>query len=262
MKRRCLLIGSRGFLGSQIERILQAEGVDVVGTTRALRRDDPASWLKYSFPHDSIRNCVGDRCRFDFVIIAARLARANIEAKPASGTEALPFDKMFDELRRYTERITYLSSDAVFSGKRGQYLETDQPDACEPYGAMQTTAEKSISTNTLNHLIVRTSFLYDVDNVERDRRLSQLQKAVRSRTQFFGDTNVYKSPVKVVDAAQAVVEGTLANQTGILHVPEKRKSIYDFFDTSLSALGLSSFKKYLVARQSAQSSDTSLSSVF
>lgn len=260
--RCCLLIGARGFLGNHIARFLRKSGVDVIGTTRKLAAGDPASWLQYDFPHDSINGRIGEH-QFDFVVIAAKFAHANIGANPTCGTEALPFDDLFSELGRYTRSgITYLSSDAVFSGAQGGYLETDAPDTCEPYGMMHAIAEESLSMHVPNHLIVRPSFLFDVDDFHRDRRLSLVHKALTAQTDFFGDTNVYKSPVPVAEAARVVVERTLAQQTGIVHVPGRRLSVYQFFVEALEPLGLIEFRQYLVPRKNDKPADTSLRSMF
>jgi len=260
--RSCLLLGARGFLGRQIEMMLRDQGIDVIGTTRVLADGDPDSWITYEFPRDSIGNCIRD-LHFDFIIMAARLARANIKAKHSPDTETWPFDDMFEELSRTTRsQVTYVSSDAVFSGTRGGYIETDEADSSEPYGSMQATAERSLSARLSNHLIVRTSFLFDVKDVPTDSRLSRMRQALTSCTPFYADTNVYKSPVRVVDAAHEVVKRTLARQTGIVHVPGERQSVYDFFETSLEPLGLTQFREQLIARENAQPSDTSLRSVF
>ena len=260
--RSCLLIGTRGFLGRQIGMLLSDSNIEVFGTTRKLAHGDPSSWIKYDFPGDSIEDLMGRR-RFDHIIIAAKLAHANIEAKPARGAEALHFDALFRQLNRSARSgVTYLSTDAVFSGARGGYVETDEPDASEPYGAMQAVAERSLADNVSNHLIVRPSFLFDVDDFRRDRRLSQLHRALTAGTHFFGDTNVYKSPVHVAYAARMVVERTLAGQRGVVHVPSKRQSIYEFFQCGLDPLGLTPFREYLVARMSDKPSDTSLRSKF
>jgi dTDP-4-dehydrorhamnose reductase len=262
MRRRCLLIGARGFLGRQIETSLRQSGIDVLGTTRILRDGDPESWIQYDFVRGPIRDCIRD-FHFDLAIIAARLAHANIEAKHSPGTEASPFDHMFGELSRTTQRpVTYISSDAVFSGARGRYIEPDEPDSVEPYGSMQAIAERSISVHVPTHLIVRTSFLFDVEHVRADRRLSLMLQTITSRSPFYADTNVYKSPVRVVDVAREVVERTLSGQTGIVHVPGKRKSVYEFYEASLEPLHLTQFRELLVPRENPKPSDTSLQSVF
>jgi dTDP-4-dehydrorhamnose reductase len=257
----CLLIGARGFLGRQIDKHLRDQGVDVVGTTRVRADGDPCSWIRYEFLRDPIADRIRD-LRFDFVIAAARLARVNVEANHRPGTEALPLDDLFEQLGRTHSSVTYISSDAVFSGSRGSYLETDEPDASEAYGLMQTIAERSIMAKVANHLIVRTSFLFDVNDVRSDRRLSRMHQALTSREPFFADTNVYKSPVRVTDAARAIVERTLARQRGVVHLLGKRQSVYEFYETSLEPLGLTQFREHLVARENVQPSDTSLRSMF
>jgi dTDP-4-dehydrorhamnose reductase len=261
LRGRCLLVGARGFLGHRIDISLRDHGIDVVGATRVLPDGDQSSWIQYEFLRDAIRDRIRD-LHFDFVIAAARLARVNLEANHSPGTEALPFDRLFRELASTGSGVTYISSDAVFSGARGPYFETDKPDAHEAYGLMQTIAEQSLAAHVSNHLIVRTSFLFDTDDVRRDRRLSRMCEVLTSQAPFFADTNVYKSPVRVGDAAREIVARTLRGQTGIVHLLGKRQSVYDFYKASLKPLGLTQFREHLVARENAQPSDTSLRSVF
>ncbi len=173
-----------------------------------------------------------------------------------------PFYGLFSALAQSDlSGVTYVSSDAVFSGLRGQYTETDEPDASEAYGAMQIIAEQVVSARIPRHLIVRTSFLYDTNDFCNDKRLRQMHKALTSQTPHFGDTNVYKSPVKVSEAARIVVDCTLKGATGIAHVPAPRKSIYEFFESSIDSLGLGPYRDYLVERESESPSDTSLRSL-
>lgn len=259
--KTCLLLGSRGFLGSQIEKQLQEQGIQVIGSTRRLRDNDPNRWIEFDFPHADVSDCI-ENLKFDFAIIAARLARANIDAKPSPGNEIAPFRELFSMLAQSDlSGVTYVSSDAVFSGARGQYVETDEPDASEAYGAMQIVAERAISACVPRHLIVRTSFLYDAGDFRKDKRLRRMHEALTSQTRHFGDTNVYKSPVKVSEAARIVVDSTLKGLTGIRHVPAPRKSIYEFFESSIDSLGLAPFREYLVGRESDRPSDTSLRSL-
>jgi dTDP-4-dehydrorhamnose reductase len=245
--------------------ILRDNRIDVVGTTRALTDRDPAARIQYEFPHHLLRDRIRD-LRFDFAIVVARLAQPAAGAEPTHQSAdrfVSSFDEMFGQLSRSTRScVTYVSSDAVFSGMCGGYLETDKPDASDAYGSMHATAERSISAHVPNHLIVRTSFLFDVDDFGSDRRLSRMHQALTSRVPFFADTNVYKSPVPVTNAAVTIVERTLAGQTGIVHVPAERQSVHEFFESCLRPLGLTQFRHYLVARQGGRPSDTSLRSSF
>jgi dTDP-4-dehydrorhamnose reductase len=269
--RHCLVIGARGFLGRRIEDRLRNAGIEVTGTTRALSEGDPDSWIQYEFPNDQIEDRIKN-LRFDYVIVAARLAGTSFTgATDGPPCSVEPFvtscDRLFSQLnrsgaRRAAPRITYISSDAVFSGIQGRYLETDEPDASDAYGSMHCAAERSIKANALNHLIVRTSLMFDVDEFHGDKRLSRMYEALTSKTEFFADTNVFKSPVPVVDIAGTVVHRTRLGQTGIAHVPGERKSVYGFFEGCIEPLGLNEFREHLVARENRRATDTSLRSIF
>jgi dTDP-4-dehydrorhamnose reductase len=89
-----------------------------------------------------------------------------------------------------------------------------------------------------------------------------MHQVLTSRKPFFADTNAYKSPVRVADAARAIVARTLTRETGIVHLLGKRQSVYEFYEASLEPLGLTRFREHLVARENAQPSDTSLRSIF
>jgi dTDP-4-dehydrorhamnose reductase len=263
-------MGARGFLGRRIKDKLREAGIGVTGTTRALSEENSGRWIEYEFPKDRIEDRIKD-LRFDYVIVAARLGNSKIPFGGAANGRPFPMESAYDRLfsglnssgaRGAAPAITYVSSDAVFSGIRGRYLETDEPDAADPYGAMHLAAERSLKANALNPLTVRPSFMFDVNEFSRDKRLSRMYEALTSKTEFFAETNVFKSPVPVIDVAGVVVQRTLSGQTGIVHVPGERKSIYGFFQGCIEPLGLKEFRKYLVSRESSRGSDTSLSSLF
>lgn len=53
--------------------------------------------------------------------------------------------------------LVYISTDAVFSGKKGLYLETDQPDPNSMYGETKLLGEEYVKSYTKS-LIIRTNF--------------------------------------------------------------------------------------------------------
>jgi hypothetical protein len=151
-------MGARGFLGRRIKDKLREAGIGVTGTTRALSEENSGRWIEYEFPKDRIEDRIKD-LRFDYVIVAARLGNSKIPFGGAANGRPFPMESAYDRLfsgpnssgaRGAAPAITYVSSDAVFSGIRGRYLETDEPDAADPYGAMHLAAERSLKANALN----------------------------------------------------------------------------------------------------------------
>jgi dTDP-4-dehydrorhamnose reductase len=264
-KTRCLLIGARGFLGRRIAQELDRRGIDVVGTTRSRLDSDPSNWVSFEFPRDDIAAQLPDD-RFHIVIVGGRLFEqpvASGASKDDGHHNADRYDRLFAQLNVMgcpgaPPRIVYVSSDAVFSGSKGGYVETDKPDSLEAYGAMHIAAERSLQAMASNHAVVRASFLYDVAEFRDDKRLCRLHSTLTSNAPFAADTDVFKSPVPVERVAAAIVRRAVAGPGGIVHVPGERKSIYRFFADCLEPLGLQGFREKLVPRQSGRVTDTSL----
>jgi dTDP-4-dehydrorhamnose reductase len=256
-----LLVGASGFLGSHLRDELVGRGVRVAGTCR---RDDSAASLglvRYAFPGDSPATLIGG-APIDYAMICARFAEPGLcdERSFVAGFEQLLASIRSGMRDPATSKIVYVSSDAVFSGHKGRYVETDTPRPTTDYGRRQFLAEQAIQQAGTPFLIVRPSYIFDAEAPARDKRLSHLEAAIRAGGPVKAYTNVFKSPVDVRSLARLIVENALAERTGILHAAAERKSIYQFFSDSLAALGLQEKSSLIVAELNAKPGDTSLSS--
>ena len=95
--------------------------------------------------------------RPDIVINALGLIKQRSEA--ANYILSLEINSLFPHrlalaCKRINARFIQLSTDCVFSGKKGSYIETDLPDACELYGRTKLLGECYYE----NVLTLRTSF--------------------------------------------------------------------------------------------------------
>jgi len=271
VQERCLLIGADGRLGHKIADRLRESGVQVVGTSCAVKPGDPLSWIAYEFPANSIAERIGG-LEFDFVIVAGPLAAPDAGFPDAADDTrrarilAGEYDQLFAALNRAGRSgappaIAYVSSDAVFSGNKGRYLETDEPDATDACGAIHLAAERSLMANAARPLILRSAFLFDLDDFRSDTRLMRLHNALMSGDGISGEKNVFKSPVPISRAVEMIVDSTLAGRTGIVHIPGRRLSIFDFYESLIQPLGLDGFSGHVSASLSESPSDTSLVSI-
>ena len=71
------------------------------------------------------------------------------------------------------------STDLVFDGRKGDYVETDAPNPLQLYGETKAAAEKIILTNS-RHLVVRTSINGGVSPTGNRGFNEQLRLALRS----------------------------------------------------------------------------------
>lgn len=164
---RVLVIGINGMLGSAVFKTLSADAsLTVFGTLRsrsglgyfpqalhaqilcntdALDQDALTAVLKTSAP-DVVINCVG---------LVKQLDNAN------NPLLALPVNAMLPHRLAAlcglcNARLIHISTDCVFSGRKGMYLETDTSDAEDLYGKSKYIGEVSNSPHVIT---LRTSII-------------------------------------------------------------------------------------------------------
>lgn len=162
-----LILGASGMLGSAVFRVLAADpALETWGTLRS-----PAG-LRHFPPQARARLLTGidvldfdtlslqfARLRPDVVINCIGLIKQLADA--ADPLQALPVNAMLPHrLARLCDlggaRLVQISTDCVFSGQRGNYRETDRPDATDLYGQSKYLGELRDLTHAIT---LRTSII-------------------------------------------------------------------------------------------------------
>ncbi len=107
-------------------------------------------------------------------------------------------------------RLVHLSTDLVFRGDRGRYVEDDEVDPVGSYGRSKAEAERLVGDVRPDATIVRTSLIYGGIEPGPQERL-----AAENR-RFFVDE--LRSPVQVGDLASAILDLLELDVPGPLHV--------------------------------------------
>jgi len=160
------VLGAGGLLGHMLIRVL-GESVDVYGTTRESRSDSSPltrflpqdKWIDNvdASKFDSI-NKVFDTTNFDTVInciglIKQRYAQTTEHEMMLINAE-FPH-RLAQVVNQQGARVIHISSDCVFSGDKGNYVETDTPDPVDVYGKSKLLGE----LNDTKNLTLRTSHI-------------------------------------------------------------------------------------------------------
>jgi dTDP-4-dehydrorhamnose reductase len=117
----------------------------------------------------------------------------------------------------------FFSTDLVFDGRKGNYVETDAANPLHIYGETKLAAEEIVRKNP-RHLVVRTS-LNAGTSLSRNRAFNEqlcrsLQSAGQEMTLF---TDEFRCPIPAVETARAVWELAQKNCAGIYHVAGAEK---------------------------------------
>lgn len=141
---RVLVIGKNGMLARAMRHVLGKRGHAV----RSLGRDE----------HDVRRRGAAiDLAGHDAVVNAAGLINRRLTSA-ASAEDALLVNSLFprllaDRCQSAGIPLVHISTDCVFDGRQGRYLESDPPNATDLYGRSKAQGEP------LNALVLRTSIV-------------------------------------------------------------------------------------------------------
>jgi dTDP-4-dehydrorhamnose reductase len=162
---RVIILGATGMLGHKLLQRLRADH-DVAGTVRdsapdvELRRLLPGIKL-YSgsdaFDPSSLARAIDDwkpQVIVNSIGIIKQTKMAS-DPLPSIAINALLPHQLAQMASARGARLVHFSTDCVFSGRRGNYLETDEPDPVDLYGRSKLLGEVSAP----NALTLRTSIV-------------------------------------------------------------------------------------------------------
>lgn len=148
--KKVLVLGASGLLGSAVFRVLSEQcTLEVYGTIRSV---DMRTYFSKALNEKLIAvkdledlaelSSLLAKIMPDVVINCVALSKsvAQEPMKLYSVFASLP-QRLWFLCRQFGIRMIQISSDGVFSGARGAYIETDIPDATEPYGMAKLLGE-------------------------------------------------------------------------------------------------------------------------
>jgi len=114
-------------------------------------------------------------------------------------------------------RLIHVSTDVVFDGERGNYVEEDPPAPITPYGRSKALAEAEVRASGAEAVIVRTSLIYGW-RPRLSRSVRWIVQSLQTGEPVRLFTDELRCPIWVESLAAAVVELAGLGYTGVLHV--------------------------------------------
>lgn len=250
LKVRLLVIGGGGLLGKKVinqakdrfevyatylsrkppleeKNILQLDKRSRDGVQSSVRKLKPEVIIDTGALHDV------DYCETN---------RAEALAVNAEGTRNVAY-----VAEEQGSRLVYVSTDYVFDGVKGDYLEEDEPNPVNYYGVTKLEAEKVVAQTCQSYAIARPSVIYgtitDADKESSSGKSINfavwlIQKLTRKEPVRIV-TDQYQSPTLVDASAQAVLKLAQSDSNGIYHTSgATRLSRYEFAHKLAEALKL------------------------
>jgi dTDP-4-dehydrorhamnose reductase len=230
---KILVLGTSGMLGSAIFRYLTINTVEhkVYGTIRS------DSWRKW-FPNTAAKKLFSgvdannefdlikilDTIRPEVVINCIGVIKQLDNSKnPLSvlPLNALLPHKLYQLCSLANARLIHISTDCVFNGEHGDYLETDTPNASDLYGISKHLGEVCGP----GAVTLRTSII----GHELGSALSLIDWFLEQAVAVKGFRNAYFSGLPTNEIAKIIAELVITNEnlSGLYHVAAKRISKFD-----------------------------------
>ena len=223
---RVAIIGT-GYLGRTVVANFKNRGIGVVHTYNTQKYF--ADSIKFDLFSQNLNEIIS-LAEVDVVVFTSMI-------EDSSDTEAILGAMRRAFLECKDKRVVYVSTDAVFDGKKGQYVETDTATPITAYGKHKKLCEDLAQKVIPNYCIVRPSYIYGFSLGKLDNRLNKAQALAQSGQSIKKFVDMFKSPTEVNQLAEIIITVSGSDFVGVLHACGKRLSVYEFFKQALAALG-------------------------
>ena len=135
-------------------------------------------------------------------------------------------------------QLVYISTDAVFDGKRGCYQETDEPAPLNVYAESKLRGEQEVLRRNPSALVVRVN-IYGWNAQNKFSLAEWILAQLLSGKQVPGFTDVQFTPILVNDLAEVLLTMLDRGLSGLYHVGGSEKiSKFEFARRVASVFGL------------------------
>lgn len=214
-KPRMLVTGGSGYLGGWVVRLARPNW-DVTATYLAHPVDDSGiSWHQLDVRDEAATRALVNEVR-PAVVVHTAASNAG-EGADFEATNAMGTCHVARAAAACGTRLVHISTDVLFDGQKGNYVEADTPLPITAYGRSKALAEGEILAAGVEAVIVRTSLIYGW-RPHADRHTCQIVDNLKAKQPVRLFTDELRCPVWVESLAAAMVELAGLDYTGVLHV--------------------------------------------
>jgi dTDP-4-dehydrorhamnose reductase len=216
-----LVTGASGLLGLNLALAVDGKKHQVVGVANTI----PMRWvgfksLQAELTDPGIVERILDEITPQVIIHCAAIANVDdCEAKPELAEEInarLP-GRIAAAAAERKIKMVHISTDAVFDGQQGNYLETDEPHPLSIYASTKLGGEKSVLLANPNALIARVNFYGWSASGNRSLAEFFVNSLAGGQT-VKGFTDIHFSPMMVLDLVDTILEAVELDLSGLYHM--------------------------------------------
>jgi len=213
---KVLIIGGSGLLGSKICEIFP-DAFATYNITQISRKNT----FKLDISDSDSLKFMLDKLDPDTIIVTAALTdvdKCELNPEMAVKINTEPFRYIVSYLKKKGGRLIQISTDYVFSGEKGNYIENDERNPVNVYGKTKMEAEDIIINSGINYALIRTSGIFGInESTGKNNFFTWLYSNLRKGNEISLIIDQFYSPVLNSVLAEAIHEIYEKEMDGIIH---------------------------------------------
>jgi len=223
---KILITGSNGLLGQKLVHALHADkSVTLIATARGENRLKVVQGFTYAamdiLDAATVQQVIGQH-KPDVVIHTAAMTQVD----DCEDQQELCWDMNVTAVAHLIKacstvgaHLVHLSTDFIFDGVDGPYLETATPNPLSFYGKSKLAAEKLIQESTLSWSILRTVLVFGVvEDMSRSNIVLWAKAALEKKQQLNIVNDQFRTPTLAEDLAQGCILAAKQKAQGIYNI--------------------------------------------
>lgn len=234
IKRRILVVGANGMLGQRVvEFYSHLKDVELLGTSVEEKFVfDDLEYLQSDISNrNDIKNIVKDFCP-DFIINAAAFTNVDLsetERELAWKINVKGVEYLAEASRILDTHLIHISTDYIFDGKSGPYLENDIPNPLGYYARTKLASENVLKISGIRYTILRTNVLYGTAKYSRPDFVKWVVDSLRAEKEIKIVDDQINNPTFIDDLVQGINKIVELHKEGIYNIGGNEfLSRYDF----------------------------------
>jgi len=218
---RLLITGGSGLLGSKVAALTVQNGYNTFSTynNHAAIHGAP---LKLDICNKRAVNEAFDKIKPEAIVHAAALTnvdKCEEDKDLAYKVNVEGTRNIIEASERHNAFLVYVSTDYVFSGEKGMYKETDEPNPINHYGFTKLEAENAVEASDTEWCITRPSVIYGSTPAAGKVNFALwILNKLRNNEPIKIITDQWVSPTLNTSLAEMILETIEKRHTGIYHL--------------------------------------------
>jgi dTDP-4-dehydrorhamnose reductase len=222
---KLLLTGSNGFLGTHFYNLLHTY-YNIVGIYNTTNNELIPESYKVNITNATALNDLIIKLQPQIIVHTAAISSiAQCEANEANAyavnvTASIQLATLSKQLKA---QFVFCSTDLVFDGTKGNYIESDAPNPINKYAEQKYIAEQKIIAANENAIIARLPLMIGENKNSFAGLIAEMQYKNECNETMYLFTNEYRTPALVEDIVKGINILLNKKTIGIYHIAGTQK---------------------------------------